>query len=709
MSKEAHKLTTLEYSINNGTSWTAFGNITNTGVLQTLAQRYQIKARQKDRAGNVSDESNVVDFTWDRGTLISRISSTSANGTYTNNVNKKDTINITVYFRKSVRFTNATGTTINLSNITNAGGTITLDNYAASPVTELSFTYTVGANANTTAGQRLNASFSVSADAQDENGVRVNNFFGTPPSGSTLSDLNDITVSTAALSVTTPAAFNNSLVTTTGGVTSGLQADGSYNSALAITFNQDIIKGSGQITIIQQTTNYRLPAVLTESQFSKYSSIANVNTYYTRGTNGYIAGSGADTSIKYILRYDVDTAAAANAPGAGAGVPTLAEAFRQAEKVVLDVNAQAVRINGSQLIVELTGSYALQVPGATYQVTYPDGLVLNKLENPCTAVNNQNAPLPTGAGSVAKPFIRINKQQETITVNNNPSVTVPLLAATQPFQAGVRMDCRTPGSAIYYLANEATTNVTAQNWNTSGANVGPGDLTTPAAPNRPNQPTNGSTAYNNAFNIGSADTYQGLQWYCRARSYVNPNYSEDSDEMAFRTVVTYQITNMSDTQGYRPGSASAGGGGEQIWIRGGDDISTSSVPGFPLTWADDWDALKRDGKRAGIRLFTLETVTTNFYTASTWRWVTWEINVDTYFDIICGRNTTMTAAEAMQYGPKNYAYQRAGWTAYKTESRILPGKHRYLAVTNASIEGKGAVNFSNTWSARPFANADVTP
>jgi hypothetical protein len=63
-----------------------------------------------------------------------------------------------------------------------------------------------------------------------------------------------------------------------------------------------------------------------------------------------------------------------------------------------------------------------------------------------------------------------------------------------------------------------------------------------------------------------------------------------------------------------------------------------------------------------------------------------------------------------QYGPRQWAMQRAGWSSFKNESRILPGKHRWMVVTNGAQEGKGSVNFTSTFQARPAMTGedDVT-
>jgi hypothetical protein len=336
---------------------------------------------------------------------------------------------------------------------------------------------------------------------------------------------------------------------------------------------------------------------------------------------------------------------------------------------------------------------------------------------------------------VAKAFVRISKSQDIISVattNPAPSITTARYSAEQPQTAEARMDCRTPGAAIVYRYQSAVTNVTARNW--GGTNNNPpqnGDTATPGDPHDINtpvldenalgnprtgtlitgMPTDASTPANSAnqyggeitLPIGTVADYQGYQWLVRAvgrtgtaNNYVYSVYS--SEEIAYRTVLTYQINNMGNTGDY----GSRLNEGEQVWIRGGDAIGSSTVPGYPLTWADDWGSLS--GKRAGIKLLTKTSAAgDNLYNA-TWKWVSWEINVPAYFDVIRGRNVSNTANDAAvtwQYGPREWSYQRDGWTSYKSQYPMFPGKHRWLYVNAAlSFDGKGSVNFSTTWAQR---------
>jgi hypothetical protein len=105
---------------------------------------------------------------------------------------------------------------------------------------------------------------------------------------------------------------------------------------------------------------------------------------------------------------------------------------------------------------------------------------------------------------------------------------------------------------------------------------------------------------------------------------------------------------------------------------------------------------------------TNETNGFQYITNATWKWVSWEITVETSFDIILGRHADGNPTDATelarirQYGPRQWAYQRAGWTSFKATYTLIPGTHRWVrAAANENLNSKGAVNFSNTFSGRP--------
>jgi len=712
----AHKRAVIEYSVNNG-GWVKAGNITNTPwALPDQPGVYSIVARQTDLAGNVSANTNPVRFNWDKGNIITRISSGAANGIYTQAAGR-NSIPITVYFRKPVTVTATTGIRLNALRGTGNGTQITVSSYNGTlpltNVSEFTFNYTVEYSAANNIGDRmptgsnvwLNVASIQGISARDANGVDVSSLLTVLPAAGSSNLLNEnkqIKVETGALTYTAPAfiadnqggtGYNDPANANFHGIRTD---DGSYWTTLEIPFNHTIYKGEGNITIQQiagvNTTAYRLPSVLTETQYNRFRGVANFDSYYTKGTNGYLYtdanNQGSDTTAKYILNYSVVPSSTLTGTAA-----TFATAFREAEGISLSVNSAAVTIDGSTLKVRLSGSNAPQVPGASYAVTVPAGFVTDYFGERNTAISTTPA-----LRGVAKPFVRVRKTQDTIataTAGNSQ----PRLTATQPFQTQARIDCRTPGSAITYTANGQATNVSAVNWSVAS---GPDDNTTPQT-TRPANATATNYTNGNTITVGDDNNYNGYMWWIRAQATAGGNTSSVAEEVAYRTAITYRLRQNNQTAPVPdPGSMrSILANGDQIWIRGGDAIGSSSIPGFPLTWEDNFSALA--GKRAGIRLMTKVNVTTstggtnpNYLNNSQWRFLTWEINATAYVDFIRGRDTTSTADIAWQYGPLQSFYQADGWTSSKDRYPIYPGKHRWCDTGNNDLNGKGSINFSGT-------------
>jgi hypothetical protein len=756
----AYKVSSLEYTINAANAnptWVAWGNTANTPVALSQTGTYQIAARQKDKAGNVSAATSAVNFTWDPGTLISRISSQDANGTYTA-ATGRNKITIDVYFRKNLFVSGSPTITTNVVNASNANIGAIAGTLPGAASNKLSFTYTVTDGHRTpTAADLIVSALNVATvwdGTATGNGVRVDNI--TPSLFTLPSPALDVnkkfTVATGSLTNTAPTFAADSNPTPQGNENfHGIMtdSDGSYWTTLEIPFttNGDISKGSGAITIQQiagtGTTAYRMPAVMTEAQYNRFKSNTNtsgvVDTYYIKGTNGFnyngsMANAASDTTNKYILLYQYDpnsanpTSTVTGNTAIPAGVFTN---FRNAEKIELNVNSSVVSISGKTLKIRLTGSSAPQVPGASYEVTYPAGIINDTLGN-TSAAGNYTGTNAIALRGVAKPFVRIKKTQDTISVDANPSITNPRFVAAQPFLANARMDCRTPGSAITYTATtDGATNVTgvadgtATNNNNWSYNGNPTDSPTPSG-TRPGTPATGYTNSNEltfGYTTGTTSptiaNVQGFRWWARARASVSGTNSVETEEMAYRTVISYQLRNRENAitaSGYRSILAA----GDQIWIRGGDAVSTSSIPGFPFTWEDDWDDLANNRKRAGIRLMTKvsQKNATDGINCSTWRFVTWDMNATAYVDFIRGREAAETVDNityaisatnvVWQYGPKRWAYQCDGWTALKERYPIYAGKHRWCDAGYDQNPPHQMINFSGTFMARPDKTASYT-
>jgi len=717
----------IEYSLNGGQNWTSSTNST-INVPLTNNGSYSVMARQIDNAGNESGSTGSTTFNWDSGALVTSISSIN-NGTFTSNDARQDVVSIQVNFRKKLSFTGTPRITLNATG--NGTKTVSFNGTQAerTNVDQLTFEYAVARNDTTKIGDTTNYNkldvTALNLGATTDGGTTVPTDFinALPATASRLNALNEIYIVTGAMKVVTSPAQPVYTRSGTGEEWAG---------TIAITFDRPISKGSGNVTITQSTTGYRLPAVLTEAQSSRYRSARNFNANYTRGTNGFIAtnnttGGNPDTSTKYVLNYNVDTVVIPN--NGGTAIQQMAYDFHAAESVTLPVTSQDISITNTAttgtLTITLADSNALQVLGAQYAIAIPSTFVQDNLGWPI----EDALSYPYTTPEINKPFIRVNKQTNTDTINGYPtsttptnyngSTTQPWLVAAQVLQTTARLDCRTPNSVVRYIANGTTHTATGVNtgdgtetaqWRNSGADT----LVT-----YPNQgsPTTSSTLYGgtngNDFTatipVGTANE-EGYVWRISTRSYRSNSdneatYSNISDEVAFRSVLTVELTNMSANLGRRLES------GDQLWIHGGDAKSSSSVPGYPLSW----DIPTTAGTRAGIRLMRL--TTTDNYTAagnSEWRWISWEINVPTYFEIVLGRGvnddnepatgTRPSAQEAWWYGPRVYAPQRGGWAARDTFP-INPGRHRWVRLNNSTFTPGGTTNFASSWQSRPYLAA----
>jgi len=783
----AYKVARIEYTT-NGTSWLPYE--LNTPIKLEQTGKYTIMARQYDMAGNMSNSTYSISFIWDPGNLVSRISSSNANGTYTQN---SEEIQLTIYLRKDVYLAATTTPTITLNAQRGNTGSrndisVQLNPIPGGAINSITFKYKVqdtaagstqpgDATPVTTPPTYLDIKTLTGITAWDGtavgSGVSVGSLITLPTTTPKLDANKQFTVVTGKLSQTPAPSFvtDNTMGTGWNNESSsnyhGIRTDdGSYWTTLEIPFNRPITKGSGTITITQSATNYRLPAVLTETQYNRFRTVTGFDTYYIKGTNGFKyngsnANAASDTSTKYVLKYNYDPNSSVTANNTGftnntAISSAFFDAFRTAEAVTIDINAEAVTITDStgktagetgvgtlnRLRIRLANANALQTPGADYVITYTAGIITDDLGTSNVAVTG--TALSTTLRGIAKPFVRINKTQDVIATGTG-STTAPRITATQPLLAYARLDCRTPGSAIAYRtsgeANNSdgsnTTNVTNRNWGTgeshsnndsNGSNRSPFDNVINGPQDnanitvtRPNAPAGGTPYTESAqitfgYTTGSTSPLigdvQGFQWWIRAvATKSGQTNSQEAEEMAFRTVITYQLRNLRRNQTGQNDRIDAGtgestmlteGNGNQVWIRGGDAIGSSSIPGFPFTWEDNWNALS--GKRAGIRLMSLVNYNTDLNN-SRWRFVTWDINATAYVDFIKGVDTGTSASVLWQYGPKEWYYQRSGWTSFKDKYPIYPGKHRWCD-TGSDWAGKYSMNFSGTASGRDnFTNA----
>jgi len=738
----------IEYSVNYGKDWALYDYSAPNNPKERVNQgRYDLTARQIDAAGNVSNWSKPITLNWDKGALLTRITTDLTNGIYTrNDAGRADVIPIKLIFRVPVKFTASPTLTLNARSSTN-GPFITLTlasgDLNTTPKTEHIFNYPVGLT-DTTEGDPLTVKLESYQDfpfsAQDSKGVNVTSMINMTrviEKEQKFEDLKEIYIQTGK------PLFENIEITGTA------TDDDTYNATLRIQFDRSIYRGDAYIggnidnpnviTIIQSDqpdARYRLPAILTESQRTLFKTLIHpynsgdagynpnldLDTYYTKGTSGYINGTGSDTTAKYILNFDHDTYNIVP-DSSGGDITEFAYAFRMAERITLPINSSAITVNDDTVIVSLQGSNALKVLGAKYEINYGTGFIVDILSNPCDARTEYYT-----VSGVSRPTIRIRKPDETITLDS-PSTNTPKFKAVQPGTAQIRIDNRTPNSYVRY-----TTNGVEQ----SDASIGvcfAGEANNPiaypqptGAPTQPVDPRgNTGTSYGNTTTIiplpigTPADTtgdfidcYKGYKYRIRAVGVasdgtmppLNTNIP-DAEEIAYRTVIVFVANGMTVDKGQIFGS------GDQLWLRGSNTPTATTIPGFPLTPEDNWKDIKTTDKRAGIRLMSkhnkvLGQNQSHSLNTCLWQWVTWNANSTIYFDFYLGRDNAPigdTVDTVTKYGPKNFSIHNGNWSNMRELYLAFPGQRRLLQSDSPDYTGQGArqyaYNFNTGFSSRP--------
>jgi len=783
----------VEFSTNNGRSWSPH-NIVTPGLPFTFcipvpnSGLNQITVRIVDRAGNRSNWLVPITFTWDDGVLLELVTTSASNGIKTNTIelglDRQDEIPIVMTFRHPVEIT-AAQFNLNIGNRLTESAPYTRifnpfteaapagrDPSVMSSADKKTWTFTYYVKPTDTTGTGVNLAIretntfftatllreTISPPGFVNTGVDVSSMLNLNPSNNRLDLDKEIIVQTGF-----PELEDGYPRFETGTSPDGI----SYNTFLSIRFKQRVSRGGvGSISIIQQSAGYRLPAVLTETERSRYRPILNslmdtsgiqppmlpgefiFDRYYDRGTNGYNPTTNTpDTSVKYILKFEHDTYAIVP-NSTGTYIQRFAEAMRQAESINIPINSSAITIqNDYEIRVNLTGANALKVIGANYIVSFTGGIVFNEAGSPNSAYNSTDAGrIHTTSIRAARPTIRLLKTQESIVVRQ-ANATTARIHAEQPGQAQIMMDSRTPSSRVVYIAQSASVgNNTAVSWIGAGTDpsfpvsfpASAGMPTAPAAPTAINTgtinkapaggPVNGTrylfgrtdTGLEPSLGIGPAaeasGLFQGFKFRIRAAGMVNNggNASDFSsihaEEVAFRTVIVFQGVNVPN---FYSASHFGSGAGHQLWIRGGNTINSTTIPGFPLTITDNWTNLQVNRERAGIRLMSKTSGTAgNNLEASTWQYVSWDINAVTYYDIYIGyddtpvnlTNPTEVANfqnRIFQYGPRYFSRNTGEWTTLKQYYAAVPGERRWLSNNAPTFTRQTRYSFNSSFSERP--------
>jgi len=522
---------------------------TNTTITFDRNGSYKVAVRQFDNANpeNASPVSDVYSFTINKGDILTKITSSNNNGSYGYGATGKGTINIDIELRVPVWFTGTRANAYVTLNTTGGGANAnraTLSTSATAAVSntkKLTFTYEIPDGVATPESQYLNVTgiaFTGDANVSDaaSGGTNLNSSF-TSYNVSNFASENQLNKQKEIVILSgIPATNNNTLGTSSTG-TNSLWFNGTQ---LGIKFNRDIYRGTTtkKIRIRQVATNYRIPAVLTEqrysdlflgrdSMFSDNDDITGLAgilaggtdsarakswellgaALYEKGSNGATAGTGTgtplspDTSTKYVLIFNVDTAAAGTtnvtipsgiaASGTTITMANLANLFRAAEALTFGVNDPSISISNSNNIGTITVGLTtnpLPVKGASYEWTFPNGFITDILSrrnggtgdgaDPISSTNTERLLVYTngytngigGTGltnlTTESPVIRIDKGDDNtyfaMDANGNLSNTTDYTTTRQARQklvTQVKMDCRTPGATITYATRTASDNV----------------------------------------------------------------------------------------------------------------------------------------------------------------------------------------------------------------------------------------------------------
>lgn len=639
---------TVKYSIDGGSQWSDYKDaitLNNNGT-------YYITAYQIDAAGNESKKSETYTVTIDRGALLKRISATTPNGTY----KAGDTINGYLEFRKTVKLPADAKVKLNV------GKTVDITNLDTEAQT-FNFKYEVK---DGDLVDDLNVTgLSFTSVTLDGNSVPVK----LPESN--LATNKDIKILTG-----NPKATK---VTITGQ---------DENAELIVTFDRDVSKGSGTITLIQDSTTFYVPTVLTVAEYNDLkATLGNaIDNYYKKGVNGAKLNSNdtltPDTSTKYILNFyinndgSIDTVPDEDDLKEIKNLPNLKSLFVDAgvNTVTIPIYSSAVSVNGSTLTAKLTGEFKLPVKGAEYSVKISENAVQD-------SVSNKNAeytiPNPITAPGVENTEIRIQKNGYEITYAGN------LLKSdvNMPETAKMKIACQTPGSLINYGINQSSSTHVVIN-DCSEHETKTADVTIPTI----------NENYTGTITLGSSgltfDTAKGMKFAIAAQASKGTTKSEVAYEYAARTVLKFDIGNRYrnaddqnideiDDNGNFKTSIKYNGNQVHvekltIWIMGGDsDSGGNTIDPFPLSWGDpsNFKMMKLDGSKDKTTV------------RGKWYWITWDISAPTYHGFVAGD----VPYDAQENGPSIWYAGECFYTPLKSYYILYPGETLYMTMHDAAI------------------------
>lgn len=492
---------TVEYSKDGGVSWLNYSSGVTLG-----SGYYQVTARQKDKAGNISDPATVIAMTINADfPTLSGFSIGKTDGSYP----ATTVVDFKLFIEEKVKVTTATAASLTF--VSNADNTKTktinaeVDNSGSTCIV---FKYTV-ATGDYFEGIKV-------TDISLTNAVE--DMYGNTPTSSTVTQITSIKVSSDAkrtalnFDAVKPGINNNGYSPAKAGISS------SENNAFTVTltFNENVFKESGKITL-QRKGDWAIPAYFTVDDFMKvYNQVSaadkqrliRTDSYglpitdaetgisvgpYKKITHGIkIDGSEyvPDTATKYVLDFNLglyDGEITLNPEGTSAvnvgntaSVSEIREILKSIDydKHIIDVSSSQVQISGN--VVTITFTDVIE-DGRNWDLIIDAGAFRDSTGNTFDGIAEGDYSF--WSNKVAQPVVRVNRYSHGLGAYGKDSSgnevkisgytlpktrkNLPASASSNTSSSGAainplgyckfRIDCETPEVTINYkVVNSGT-------------------------------------------------------------------------------------------------------------------------------------------------------------------------------------------------------------------------------------------------------------
>ena len=516
----------IEYTT-DGRNWLPYTDevtLSNNG-------NYTVSAKQIDQAGNESDPTTPKKIVIDKGSLLTRITASTVNGTYSSNTSTKK-IEGKIEFRKTVTIAQDATVTLNVKRGSSALPAVPIKTENGEDEAKIfTFDYTIED------GDSIDSSDGL----LDVTGWSITTVTFKDSKG------DDVPVELPFSSIETEKKFkaNRQIKVITGkpkvskkGNKDDIEikeekSDDNEFVYLYVKFDREIEKVGGKITITQKTSNYHVPAKLTAEEYKELSAKSGdiAESYHEEPNGATLNNDGTltkNTATSYILDFSKNDTNS-----------TLVSAFTTTAKqhiVEIPVVADEVEIyQKNYLRIDLTDTYKLPVKGAEYYLTIPKDTVTDAVQNKNDAIQNFAITAP----GVEPPVIRIQKSKYTI--GNPGNTATPNVDMTKAQTAKMRIDCQTPGATKKYDLQ-----ITPSPQIKEDATDHPVKTQT----DDPKAPTTASKNYtdNQIITLANEDTYK-VDSYDNAKGIkiailATANDEEKAYEFAARTVLKFRLAIM---------------------------------------------------------------------------------------------------------------------------------------------------------------------